>query len=148
MPKNLIQWPRPGEDKQRGSNAVIIFSKIPLRDKKGEIVGLAGVWREVDSESALPPAYNRLSGIVEMMHERYTESITVNEMAAKVGLSRSQFGRLFRKLFGLSPQNYLKSRESMRPLNCFASQTLISRKSLCGQASMTTATSAELSRNS
>lgn len=92
-----------------GSNAVIILSKIPLRDREGTIIGLAGVWREAESLSALPPAYNRLSGSVEMMHERYSEPLEVKDMAAKAGLSRSQFGRVFRKLFGLAPHDYLKS---------------------------------------
>ena len=94
---------------ERGSNAVIIFSKIPLRDKQGKIIGLAGVWREAESVNALPQAYHKLSGMVEMIHERYAEPLEVQDMADQVGLSRSQFGRLFKKLFGLSPLDYLKS---------------------------------------
>jgi AraC-like DNA-binding protein len=94
---------------EQGSNAVIIFSKFPLRDSKGAIIGLAGVWRETNSVSVLPPAYNRLSGILQMIHERYAEPLTVHEMAEKAGVSRSQFGRLFKKMFGLSPHDYLKS---------------------------------------
>lgn len=94
---------------ERGSNAAIVFSKIPLRDQKGEIIGLAGVWREAGSISALPPAYHRLSKVVEKIHEHYAEPLAINELAAEVGMSRSQFGRLFRKLFGQSPRDYLSS---------------------------------------
>ncbi len=44
-----------------------------------------------------------------MIHERYAEPLVVTDMAAQVGMSRSQFGRVFRKLFGLSPRDYLTS---------------------------------------
>ncbi|MBK1879069.1 helix-turn-helix domain-containing protein [Pelagicoccus mobilis] len=92
-----------------GSNTAIIYSKIPLRDKEGKIVGLAGVWRETDSMSSMPHSYSKLAGIAEYLHSQFAEPITVEELAARVGLSRSQFNRLFRKLFGLSPYDYLKS---------------------------------------
>lgn len=94
---------------EQGSNAVIVFSKIPLRDKQGKIIGLAGVWRETESIRELPPTYKRLSGILKMIHEQYAEPLTVNDLAGKAGVSKSQFTRLFRKLFGLSPHDYLKS---------------------------------------
>ncbi|MEO0796088.1 MAG: helix-turn-helix domain-containing protein [Verrucomicrobiota bacterium] len=94
---------------ERGSNAVIVYSKIPLRDAGGSIVGLAGVWREAESIGALPPAYSRLMDVIDLMHEHYAEPLQVKDMASQVGLSRSQFGRIFRQLFGLSPHDYLKS---------------------------------------
>lgn len=94
---------------ERGSNAIIVFSKIALRGKAGEIVGLAGVWRETDSVQALPAAYGRFSAILEYIHAQYAESISVANLASELGLSRSQFSRSFRQLFGLSPYDYLKS---------------------------------------
>jgi len=92
-----------------GSNAIILYSKIPLRDKEGKVIGLAGVWREVTEVSNLPPDYGRLSSTVQMMHDRYSEQLTVKELAEEAGMSQSQFGRLFRKLFGVSPREYLIS---------------------------------------
>ena len=36
------------------------------------------------------------------------QPLTVENLAAEASLSRSQFNRLFRKLFGLAPYDYLK----------------------------------------
>lgn len=94
---------------ERGSNTAIVFSKFPLRDKGGKIIGLAGVWREADSVKSLPPEYSKLSAILEYMHGSFSEGITIDDLASKANLSRSQFTRTFRKLFGLSPYDYLKN---------------------------------------
>ncbi|ADE53661.1 helix-turn-helix domain-containing protein [Coraliomargarita akajimensis] len=93
----------------KGSDSAIMFSKIPLRDQSGEVIGLAGVWREVDSVKALPPSYSRFSAVLDEMHQNFAEALTIEVLAQKVGLSRSQFSRSFRKFFGLSPYDYLKS---------------------------------------
>jgi transcriptional regulator GlxA family with amidase domain len=42
-----------------------------------------------------------------MMHERYAEPLTIGSLAAEAGLSRSQFDRQFRRLFGTAPRDYL-----------------------------------------
>ncbi len=94
---------------ERGSSAVIIFSKIPLRNRKGRIVGLAGVWRETDALNTLPPEYRKMSQILEHIQVHYSDPLTIGDLADRANLSRSQFGRLFRKMFGLSPLDYLKS---------------------------------------
>ncbi|MEM6884238.1 MAG: helix-turn-helix domain-containing protein [Verrucomicrobiota bacterium] len=94
---------------EKGSNAAIIFSKIPLLDRKGKIIGLAGVWREAESIQSLPPAYGRFAIILAHMHQHYDQPTSVDTLAKQAGLSRSQFNRTFKKLFGLSPHDYLKS---------------------------------------
>lgn len=92
---------------QRGNEALIVFSKVPLRDRRGRVIGLAGIWREVRGLRGPPSAWGRLSGAVERMHERCEEPLQVNRLAAAAGLSRSQFDRQFRRLFGCSPREYL-----------------------------------------
>ena len=94
---------------EKGSDTAIVVSKIPLFDKEGKVIGLAGVWRESISLTALPPQHNRLSAIVKTMHNNYAEHLLVEDMAAEVGMSRSQFGRIFRKTYGLSARDYLTS---------------------------------------
>jgi AraC-like DNA-binding protein len=92
---------------ETGSNALIVFSKVPLRDRSGHIIGLAGVWREVRGLHAPPAAVNRLSQAVEIMHTRYAEALSMGELAKIAHLSVSQFGRQFHRLFGTTPREYL-----------------------------------------
>ncbi len=92
---------------EKGSNGLIVFSKLPLRDRRGRIIGVAGIWRELRGLRAPPPTANRLSRAVDMIHSRYGEALTIRELAAVAGVSRSQFDRQFQRLFGASPRDYL-----------------------------------------
>lgn len=92
---------------QKGSNALIIYSKVPLRDRRGRIIGLAGIYREIRGLHAPEPKLRRIACAVQIIQERYAEPLTVAELAAETGLSRSQFDRQFQRLFGMSPREYL-----------------------------------------
>jgi len=92
---------------ETGSNALIVYSKIPLRDPNGRIIGLAGIWREVSGLHAPGPAIRGMSHAVETMHRRFREQLSISELARTAGLSRSQFGRQFQRLFRTSPSEYL-----------------------------------------
>jgi len=89
------------------SDALIIYSKVPLRDRRGRIIGVAGFHREVRGLRAPPASFGPLSRAVAMMHERHAESLRIAALAHVAGLSRSQFDRQFRRLFGMPPREYL-----------------------------------------
>jgi AraC-like DNA-binding protein len=91
----------------KGSDALIVFSKFPLRDRRGLVIGLAGVWREVRGLRAPPTTVSRISRSVEMMHARYGEALSIRDLAAAAHLSASQFRRQFHRLFGTTPREYL-----------------------------------------
>jgi len=91
----------------RGSDTLIIYSKIPLRDRKEKVIGLVGMWREVRGLRGPPASLGRLSRAVEQMHANYTEPPNFAALAKTAGLSRSQFDRQFRRLFGCSPREHL-----------------------------------------
>jgi AraC-like DNA-binding protein len=90
-----------------GSDALIVYSKVPLRDRRGHIIGVAGFHREVRGLRAPPASFGRLSRAVNLMHEHHAETLHVTELARRAGLSRSQFNRQFRRLFGVTPREYL-----------------------------------------
>lgn len=92
---------------EKGSDALIIYSKVPLRDNQGRIIGLAGVHREIRGLHAPATKFGRIARAVEMIHQRYAEPLTIGELAAAAGLSRSQFDRRFHRLFGTAPREYL-----------------------------------------
>ena len=90
-----------------GSDALIVYSKVPLRDRRGRVIGVAGIHREVRGLRAPPPTFGRLARAVAMMHERHAEPLRVTALARAAGLSRSQFDRQFRRLLGATPREYL-----------------------------------------
>jgi len=90
-----------------GSNSLIVYSKIPLRDNQGIVIGLAGVFREQEGVDSLPSSYGRLARVIENMHQRYAEPLKVKQLAEWAHLSPSQLTRQFRQLFGVTPHDYL-----------------------------------------
>ncbi len=96
--------PAPEEE---GSERLIIYSKIPVRDRHGKIIGVAGIHREIERLRASPKSYGRLSRAVQYAHARYAEPLTTRKLAAMVGISPAQFERRFRQLFGSSVRQYL-----------------------------------------
>lgn len=96
--------PAPEEE---GSDRLIIYSKVPVRDAGGRIIGVAGIHRRVDGVRAAPHAYGRLSRAIEMMHRHSARRLSTRRLAEAAGVSHSQFDRRFRKLFGTTPREYL-----------------------------------------
>jgi AraC-like DNA-binding protein len=96
--------PAPEEE---GSDKLIIYSKVPLKDQQGRIIGVAGIHREIDGLRATPNSFGRLSRAVKHLHTNHAKPLTTRQLAAMVGISSSQFDRRFRKLFHTTLRQYL-----------------------------------------
>lgn len=90
-----------------GSDRLIIYSKVPVRDRAGRIIGVAGTHREVEGLRAQPEKFGQLSRAVQHLHHKFAAPLSTPQLAAIAGLSRSQFERVFHRLFGTSPMDYL-----------------------------------------
>lgn len=84
-----------------------LSSKFPLIDGAGDVIGLAGVMRPYDQAGDSPGEYQRLTAVCEYVLAHYSEAISVSDLAARAHLSVSQLQREFRRLFGMSPSDYL-----------------------------------------
>jgi AraC-like DNA-binding protein len=91
-----------------GSDRLIIYSKLPLRDPQGRVIGIAGIHREVAGTRITPQSFGRLAVALQYLHTHYGEAITVPRLAKMVGISQSQFERRFHRLFGETPSQYLQ----------------------------------------
>ncbi len=92
---------------EAGSENLILYSKVPVRDQNGKIIGLAGIYRELDKKGTAPSAYGRMGDALHTMHKHHAENVQIAELAAAASLSISQFNRKFRRMFGTTPREYL-----------------------------------------
>ena len=63
---------------------------------------------------AFVPPSRHLVRARDLVDSRYTEPLTVDDMAAAAGLSRAHFSREFRRTFGEPPHAYLLTRRLER----------------------------------
>lgn len=89
------------------SPRLVATSKIPLRDRNGEIIGIAGFSRPLDEISGDTDLSRRFAKVIEHIHRHHVDPITSTELAGMTGLSVSQFERRFSDSFGVSPRQYL-----------------------------------------
>jgi len=84
-----------------------VVSKIPVRDAREKICGVAVTMYEIHEVSGVALPFQRLEPALRHLHLHFRESIETPKLAALTNLSESQFTRLFRKLFGEAPMRYL-----------------------------------------
>lgn len=90
-----------------GSARLVITSKIPLRNRRGQVIGLAGFSRPTDQVRERPEMVKRFAGVLQQLHASPSDQRTSRDLARLAGLSVSQFDRTFRQCFGTSPRQYL-----------------------------------------
>lgn len=90
-----------------GSPRLVITSKIPLRDSDGHVIGLAGFSRQTDQLQEVSASTDRLGQVITQIHRHPEEQVSSRDLAARTGLSVSQFDRIFRRALGVSPRQYL-----------------------------------------
>ena len=90
-----------------GSPRLVATSKIPLRDKNGEIIGIAGFSLSLDQLRSGSGLGDQFAKVIEHVHQNFGDPITSGKLATMAGLSVSQFERRFRNAFGTSPRQYL-----------------------------------------
>ncbi|WP_375398019.1 helix-turn-helix domain-containing protein [uncultured Sphingomonas sp.] len=86
--------------------AWLIFSRIPVRDAAGRIIGVAASARRLDRPDRRHPVYQRLAAAAERIRADPARPLALSRLAAGAGVSRSQFDRDFRRVFGVSPQAF------------------------------------------
>ena len=88
-----------------GSLRLVMTTKVPLRDRRSQVIGLAGFSRQIQRLQLGTP--NALAESASYIHEHFESEITSETLAKIAGLSISHFERQFRLAFGTSPRQYL-----------------------------------------
>ncbi len=84
-----------------------ISSKTPLRGADQQIVGIAGVMRDFQRTESLVKPYQELEQVLAYVLEHYPERLRIEDLAKQVHLSVSQFDRKFKRLFRMTPLQYV-----------------------------------------
>ena len=84
-------------------------SKVPLRDRSGEVIGIAGVRYSIDTPEDRDRQFRALAPVVHFLEGNYTETVSMEAMAELAGLSATHFNRQFLATFGRSPTQFVHS---------------------------------------
>ncbi len=86
-------------------------NKVPLFDRRGRVIGVAGTTRRLEADSASDPAYAEFAEVIAHINRNYSQPMQVASLAAMMSLSVSQFERRFKQVFQETPMRFiLKSR--------------------------------------
>jgi AraC-like DNA-binding protein len=80
--------------------------KTPLRSD-GRVIGLIGISRDLARPDGRHPGYARLRRVLDHMEGHFAEAVRMQALADLAGLSLSQLERQFRRVFHLTPQQWL-----------------------------------------
>ena len=83
-------------------------NKIPLFNKRCNVVALAGVKRPYHDSDAPEGGHGRLLKAVQFVTTHYADEIVVADLAKQASLSSSQLHREFTRLFGITPNQYIR----------------------------------------
>jgi|ETNmetMinimDraft_22_1059887.scaffolds.fasta_scaffold00906_4 AraC-like DNA-binding protein len=92
----------------RGAPSWYVSTKSPLRDPDGKVIGIVGVMYRVDSPADREHHFKELSHAIATIEARFSEDLSIAELAEESGLSSSQFNARFRELLRMSLTAYLQ----------------------------------------
>jgi AraC-like DNA-binding protein len=92
----------------KGRLGTFISSKIPLRGKRGDVIGIAGVMYRIDSDGEHHTRSDPVEKATGIIGDQFSGPLSVAEIAAAVGLSVSQLNRRFRSKYKIPPSEYLQ----------------------------------------
>ena len=84
-----------------------LTTKHPLSDDKGRIVGITGISRDLNAPNDKASGFAELAAALKFMQRHFAESIRIEELAKKAGLSVYQFEQRVQRLFQMSPLQLL-----------------------------------------
>jgi len=90
-----------------GYDRITIYSKAPILDESGVVMGIIAIYRYLDSPQKIPDWHGHMSEVLTFIHTHYMKTLSVQELAKKMNVSVVHFERVFKKLFGDTPIEYI-----------------------------------------
>ncbi len=84
-----------------------ISSKIPLLNARSQVIGIAGVMRDLEKAESMIRPYREMEEAITYVLRHYGDPIEVAQLAELTHLSVSQFDRRFKRLYDMTPMQYV-----------------------------------------
>jgi len=85
-----------------------ITTKVPVFDKQGKVIAIAGVTRPFSASAAGMEQISLIDAAVDTMKNNFTDKLSIPELAKQVNLSVSAFERSFKKIFNMTATQYIR----------------------------------------
>ncbi|MCO8124485.1 AraC family transcriptional regulator [Stieleria sp. TO1_6] len=89
------------------SSGWCLTTKLPLSDPQGNVIGLVGMSRDLQSPGDDASDLNRLAQLIEHAKTHLDQPLRVNAFAKQVGMSNYQLDRRCREVYGVSPSQLI-----------------------------------------
>jgi PAS domain S-box-containing protein len=90
-----------------GDHGWALSFKTPLLDKHGNIIGLTGMIRDLSLPDRHHPTLRQVAKSVLEIDTHFAQALQVSKLAKLSGISVMQLERHFKKLFQITPQQYI-----------------------------------------
>jgi PAS domain S-box-containing protein len=90
-----------------GDHGWALSYKTPLLDKAGRTIGLTGMIRDLSLPDRNHPILRQVAKSVLEIDTHFAQALQVSKLAALSGISVMQLERHFKKLFQITPQQYI-----------------------------------------
>jgi PAS domain S-box-containing protein len=92
---------------QRGACDWIMTNKYPLRDARGEVVGLIGTVQTLEGRQKLLAHLGPVGEAADFIRSHLGEPLMLSDVARRAGFSERQMQRLFLRVFGITIQQFI-----------------------------------------
>jgi len=91
----------------KGKPGWCITTKLPLRGKNGEIVGLVGISKDIPMPEAQDSGFKELADAVDYIQAHYGRRLKIELLAGMCGLSVYQFEQRMKRVFRLTAGQFI-----------------------------------------
>ncbi len=86
-----------------GGRGWCVTNKLPLRDRAGVVVGVAGISRDLQAANERSEDYVEIAKALRQIQSHFSQPLKVKDLARQAGLSAYQFEQRIRKIFQITP---------------------------------------------
>ena len=91
-----------------GGTGWCVTNKVALRGRRGQIVGLVGVSKDVHAATDAGEDYTSLARVLSHIHAHFDEPLKIQELAEMARLSTYQFELRMRKIFAITAGQFIQ----------------------------------------